>query len=432
VSTVIWTALFIALETRAAGGISSELRVGYAPTTLGATSEATVVSSTNPSLTLFAFDTVKTVSLSYSPRILFRQPNIQNELGPVIFHQAAFNASQRLSRTAVAGAGATGGVGEVDYTGLQQALNNTGVNVPRTNRIAQAAGHAELKIKIAPSVFSINDLRASLFAPLTGTSSGTTAADASTPAQPGALLPTQTMVDAGSIVTTQVSANSSVGAGARAAFYHSNNGLRLLVLSPGVDLVTILGRYLGELRVSMGLSFVRDLSENVPGKRSESRALPISGVSLLNRLVDTTGIKLSSELGFSTTFFVDPTVGKGRLRGQADARLRATFSRQWSASLEAMFVTSLMKHPLLQGDPALSMIDPTTFRYPFETQLMLVLPVRWQPSADFSMEAGARFIERGPHLAAPSFGLRERESWIYLLATLGFDFTRSRPGSTPR
>jgi hypothetical protein len=148
--------------------------------------------------------------------------------------------------------------------------------------------------------------------------------------------------------------------------------------------------------------------------------------------VDSKGFKLSSELGMSTTFFVDPTLGKGRLRGQANGRLRATFSREWSASLEAMFVTSLMKHPLTQGDPSTSMASGSMIRYPYETQLMLVLPVRWQPSADFSMEAGARFTERGPHLAAPSFSLGERESWIYLLATLGFDFTRSRPGSTPR
>lgn len=430
-STFLWTALFFALETRAAGGISSELRVGFAPSTVGASSEATVVSTTNPSLTLFAVDEVKTVSLSYSPRILFREPNIQQEFRPVIFHQAAFNASKRLSRTAVAGVGATGGVGEVDYTGLQQALGTANANVPRTNRIAQVAARGDLKVNLGHGVLTTNDLRASIFAPLAETSSANTASDVNAPAQPRTLFPRQSMVDVGSLVSVQAFPNSIVGAGARAAFYSSSNGLRLLVFSPGVELDTMLGRSMGELRVSMGLAIVRDLSESVPGKRSESRVLPMSGISLLNRLADGRGIKLSSELGLSTSFFVEPTFGKGRLRGQAYGRLRATFSRRWSASFEAMFVTSLMKHPLVQADPAAFMGDSPMFRYPYETQLMVVLPVRWQPSADFSIEAGARFTERGPHLAAPSFSLGERESWIYLLATLGFDFTRNRPGSIP-
>jgi hypothetical protein len=432
VSTILWTALFVALETRATGVVNSELRAGSAPASAGARSEATVVSTTTPSLVLYMFDRTRTGSVSYSPRFLFREPNGQDELRPVIFHQAALNGTQRFSRFAVGRVGVTGGLGELDYTGLQQSLgNNAGLNVPRTNKIAQGTAYGELTNKLDDQWSLFSDVRASLFSPRTGVTSMPSVVEASAPAQVNNLIARQTTVDVGSSVSTQIAASGNLAAGLRAASYSSSNGVSLFVLSPAISFTNVIDGGTGELRLAAGVAIVRDLNDDVVGHRSQSRLLPTSGVSVVNQLSNSKAMRLWSDVGCSSSFFVDPVYGRARLRGQANAALRAMFSRQWNARFELVFSTSLMKHPMIQRDLSVPVMDTAVAQYPFETQLILTIPLRWQPTPDFSMEGGVRVAKRGPHLAAPGFSLAERESWVYVAATVGFDLTGGRPATVP-
>lgn len=433
-SAAIWTALYLALETRAAVGVTSELRGGRAPLTAGLTSVPTVAWTTSPSLSLLAFDETRSFRLSYAPRLLLRAPNIEGRLRPIIFHQAALEGSQRFSPTVAASLNGTGGVGELDYSAWQQLLGNVGANVPRTNRLAQASAAARLSVKASPNVAVENDLRASIYWPLSTTSMAPEPMD-SMSTLPTLFLARQLRIEVGPRVTKRLSVRDAVSAGVDTAYYHSNRGLRLLAINPQVGVERLLDR-VGMLRVTVGITVVRDLAPAEALVQSESRVAPSFELLLTNQITAQRGFALNSDLGITTGYTVDPVLGRGRVRGLATWRLRAAFTRQWSAAFEVGFGTSLMNNPLVLGptsgvvppaDPAMA-APPGT--YPYETQLIAVLPVRYQHSADFAFEAGARFVERGPHLRAPNFALGDRETWLYVLATAGFDFSRRRPATT--
>ena len=228
----------------------------------------------------------------------------------------------------------------------------------------------------------------------------------------------------------RVSPRRQLTAGVDTAYYSSTNGLRLLTMTPEVGSNLKLDRQ-GVLRVAVGLTVARDLADRAPGEKSESRVTP-SGNIRLTQLAGRRTTRLESELAATTAYFVDPVLGRGLLRGTAMARLRAVFSREWSAGLELTFSTSLMKHPLLLPGLPPPVNDPTMpgRGYPYETVVAATLPVRWQFSRTFELEGGGRFVDRGPHLRAPGFSLRQRETWLYVLLTATFDFGHRRPATT--
>lgn len=428
---VIWTALLFALQTRGAAGVTSELRLGRAPVSWGQPSENTVAWTTVPSLSLFAFDPVKSLSLSYTPRILLREPNIERRLRAIVLHQATLQGFARFSPAVTGSLAATGAVGELDYSAWQQVLGNTGPNVPRTNRLAQAGGQARLDIKASRTITIENEARAFVWAPL---STQTQATEQPIPGQTSFVLARQTTLGLQPSLIKQISRRNRANAAVDGAYYQSTAGLRVFTITPSLGFAHSFAAQ-GTASASFGLTIARDLSAATPGTPDESRVVPASNLRVASLLTGGSGgRRLEGEFGASTAYFVDPVLGRGRLRGTALVRFRAVFSPHWNAALEANFSTSLMKNPLLLS--TVPTVDPITqqtlaTQYPYETQLLALLPVRWQPSPAYTVEMGLRYTERGPHLRAPGFSLRERETWGYVLGTALFDFGGHAPATTP-
>lgn len=428
---MIWTALFLALETRGAAGITSEVRAGRAPVSWGQPAETTVAWTTIPSLSLFAFDSVKSLSLSYTPRILLREPNIERRLRPIVLHQATLLGSARLTPRMQGSLSAMGAVGELDYSAWQQVLGNTGPNVPRTNRLAQAGAQGHLDFKASPSLTLETDARASVWAPL---SKQTQATEQPIPGQTSFVLARQTNLGLQQSLVEQLSRRTRVNAAVDGAYYRSSAGLRIYTITPSAGFSHLFSAH-GTVSASLGITMAHESTPSQLGRPDNWRVVPASNFRVANLLVGGSGgRRLEGEFGGSTAYFVDPVLGRGRLRGLVLARLRAVFSHAWNAALEVNFSTSLMKHPLLLSN--VPTVDPITQQalvnqYPYETQLIAVLPVRWQPSPAYTVEMGLRFTERGPHWRAPGFSLRERETWGYVLGTALFDFGGHTPATIP-
>jgi hypothetical protein len=135
--------------------------------------------------------------------------------------------------------------------------------------------------------------------------------------------------------------------------------------------------------------------------QSFSPIAPIGGARLVSLLYQSRDVKVRGDVSGAVSWNLDPVLRTGVPRGQGNAAIGAAFGPLWSAELSGMVSTNLTRDAL-PGNPD-------------ETMFMARLPVRFQASRHFVLEAGARYSDRAPHLSAPGFSWHGRESLAYVM-----------------
>jgi hypothetical protein len=226
-------------------------------------------------------------------------------------------------------------------------------------------------------------------------------------------LPTQTLVTATPGVRFALSRRSNLEAlvglaetdiqGIRLATPFAGTRANIFTVQPQVGLIEDLNRR-HQLRAFVGLTYAAVLI-NPDRSRPWLPLTPLLRAELDSFLWRTRASVVRSTLGASTAWFADPVLGAAVLRGTAEARVEATFGRQWSAGARALFTTDLGK-PLAPAVPG--GISPD------ETIVQLEVPVQYRWTDQLALEFGARFAERAPNLSATDFRWRNRELWAFL------------------
>jgi hypothetical protein len=192
--------------------------------------------------------------------------------------------------------------------------------------------------------------------------------------------------------------------------------MNVLMIQPQLGLVRDLSRS-QQVRAFAGLTYAAVLI-NPDKQRNWLPLTPLCRVELGSLLWRTRASALRSSLGAGTAWYADPVLGAAVLQGMTEARLEAQLGLRWSAAARAAFTTDL-NAPL--PAPATSGVSPD------ETVVLVEVPFRYRWSTQLDVEFGARYAERGPHLAAADFGWHNRELWAFVTLLT----TTSRP-SRPR
>ncbi len=226
-------------------------------------------------------------------------------------------------------------------------------------------------------------------------------------------LPTQTLVTATPGVRFALSRRSNLEAlaglaetdiqGIRLATPFAGTRANIFTVQPQVGLIEDLSRR-HQLRAFVGLTYAAVLI-NPDKSRPWLPLTPLLRAELDSFLWRTRASSVHSTFGASTAWFADPVLGAAVQRGTAEARIDATFGRQWSAGARALFTTDLGKPlaPAVPGDIS-----------PDETIGQVEVPVLYRWSDQLVLEFGARFAERAPNLSATDFRWRNRELWAFL------------------
>ncbi len=389
-----------AAQTDVSGGVSGEVRGGWAPTQLNLPSTPAAVVVITPNVDLVHANRRQgAVSLGYAPRLFFRQPNRLSLRRPLLFHTVEFSYDRPMSRQWRFRTQAAGRFGELDYTSASVAFDPGQTSLPEASVLSFA---------IVDAGFGFTGL----VAPRTSLGIGVSAG-------------TRRPLDAGNVVGVRslpdrVYANVSVGprfeVTARDTVSMTAIG-SLNDFDPGAIFVSVDGRvaWIHALRRNLNIAldggaFVTRVAarQDDPGT-SNGATVPVGGIGISGRLRARANYSVegSSSVGFSGLF--DALSGRLLYRVRANARMLASFPPRWSAGFDAGFTTAPTREPLrvIGGQPV-----P-------ETLATIQTPIRYLIDDFKTIEFGGILGIRAPHLAAQSFDSVRYEAWVYLAFRIG-------------
>jgi hypothetical protein len=414
---VAFLPLLVTAEVQIATGIGAEARVGEIPRVAGTGSTAFVSTIVTPAATVLRLDRRSELSLHYEPRMLWRDPP-EFQVRPLLFHSLVLAHRHRLARTAEWKLQLAASYGEVDYVALGQLLS-TQTTIPRTNRIFasenQASGTWQVDRRTRLELGARLTYRRFLDAPANAAS----ADPASVPT-----LVAQNTLRLIPQMTRHLTRQERLGVSSELALYALTSnatadgptGFSALVWQPQLGWNEQGPSH--SLWARAGISVAGRLVESTPA-RSWTPVWPVGELGLAWLLHHARDLELRGELTVASIWYLEPVLVAGLPRGLANASLEANIGRKWQTSLYARFSTDVTQAPMV-GTPN-------------ETLLTAGLPVRFQISPSWLLEAGGRYTQRAPHIAAPNFSFRDRELYGYL--KIAFLFRESLNGTrspTPR
>lgn len=404
-------ALVLAIDPRAtrvdiSGGVTAEVRGGYAPVIVTLPSKPSFLAVLVPSADLRVMRHRGVFNLGYAPRLLLRQPNLFDVARPLVLHTITSGYQVALTRTWRLVAAATANVGELDYTAANLVFGQIQPNLPNTELLRFALFGAQVTIdgRIAPRHSLAITPSMTIRQPLNVASERR----GILPSARAGNLALLYSYDATRLDTLQLAANPGVldfepGAlffniDARAAWARRIRPRLAARLDAGAFATTVIDR--------------QDAATN-PG----SRVLPVGGAALEGRLFGRSHFVLDANINAGFLGFYDYVQGTLQPRGGGGVQLTASLPPRWSVGLNASLFTAATRRPqaVVMGQPP-----------PFESVVLSQIPVTYRIDDYKQIEFGAIANFRMPHLRADDFSGTSKEIWGYVAFRISGGTARGR------
>lgn len=407
------------------GGAVMEMRGGRAPVNPASAPTPSVLAVVAPIGRLHwgARSHATTAVLQYSPRILYRFPNLAQLNRPLLLHQTAAAYSRRLTPTWAMTAQAAADIGELDYTSAQTLFGDQQTALPEADVTSYLSVNGGLVFTGA-----LTPVHSLTIAPN---------ADFRTPYGASTQSSSDPTVDGFQTVLPQ-----QFGTGLTLAhnyLFRPRDTLSLQVSGQYVDFdargasYIVAGSYGWARRITSRLdSLIRAglfasqetrPPEGVDRTNAGSPVQPVVVAQLNGRLYNRSGLRISGNFGLSNTALRDSITGEVVPRIGLSSQLTFFFPPRWTAGLSANFYTTATIEPRFAADPG-GMTDPDeVFLDPSaqqETALSWRTPVSYSFRNNYAVEFGTIWSVRGPHLSTSPFRFRQLESWLYVAFSVDF------------
>lgn len=387
-----------ASRTDVSGGVSTEVRGGWAPVDPVSPSTAAFVVVLIPNVDLQHTHRRRgTVGLGYAPRMFLRQPNQLSVRRPLLFHDIDLSYARRLNRAWQFGTTARAGIGEIDYTSAALAFDVGQTQLPNN------------------SVLSLLTVDGSVG--FTGTLSPHAGLGIATGAGTRRSLPNGD--EPPSAVTrnyADVTVGPSLELGAR-------DDLSVRVVTsvidfvPGALFVSVDARLAWShalrrrlrLGVDAGMFVGRVALRQDDTTGADDAAFPVGSLSLTGTMIARSRYSLGGAVTASAFGVFDAGSGRLLYRSLLGTDLVLALPPRWSAGITASFVTAITPEPADSRD-VVSVA---------ETIALARTPIAYRIDDTKSVEFGTILGVRAPHLAAQDFSSTQYEAWLYVAFRIG-------------
>ncbi len=404
-------ALLLAIDPRGtrvdvAGGVTAEVRGGYAPLLLSDPSRPSFLTVVVPSIDFRVMRRRGTFNLGYAPRALLRQPNPFNIARPLFLHSITSGYQVAISRAWRLTAGVDATVGELDYTAANLVFGQIQSGLPDTEILSFALIGAQVTIdgRIAPR-------------------------------QSFAISPSATFRQALNVADERAGvlpAARSGNLGLLYAYEATQRDTVEVALSPGVldfepgalffnvDARAAWRRRLRPRlasRIDAGAFGTSVIAGQDAATSASSRVLPVGGAALEGRIASHSDFYVDANINAGFLGFYDYIQGTLQPRAGGGVQVTATIPPRWSVGLNASLFTAATRKPQpeIMGQPP-----------PIETVLLTQVPVTYRIDDTKQIEFGAIANFRMPHLRVDDFSATSSELWGYVAFRIAGGTARGR------
>jgi hypothetical protein len=426
-------AAFIASSSvvEAAAGVDGEVAAGRAPVQLNGQEENSVTFTLVPGAALRLRGATNTLTLSYTPRIFYRVPNVLEVSRPLVLHQFQLDDILRASRNMTWTSTAGVSVGEIDYT-ASALVFDPGSSAVRTSvvDIVRGEGQTGFQLDVTRRLRWSADVAGEYTTPIN-------AGDTSTPPPVEAVgdfsnatgtVPKSAQVSATSSLSYAVTRADRIAANGEVTYQWFPDTGRFLLLSPNISWDSQLSRQT-TMSVSAGVAYVITLA--TPGGSDPGDAIGgTGGFAMESVLYRARNVRVSTGFGANLDWFFDPIAGTSQPRAGANAGTNIDIGRDWSISPNFSFYTILRGASTTLGEPAIETPDGSEAPLPpvttqgityDATQLRGEIPFTYRISNLVSLNFGTRGALRGRSLTQDNFRLNERyEIWAFFGLTVRY------------
>jgi hypothetical protein len=401
-----------AARTDVSGGVSTEVRGGWAP--------VTPISESSPAFALVVTPNIDlrrrqrryrgVLSLTYSPRMFLRLPNQLSLQRPLFFHNGELAYARALTPTWQLNTSAAARYGELDYSATGLALDTGQTNTPNATVLTVAIFDGSVGFRGSVSRRTNLDIVAAggTQRPILGDDGVLTT-------------PTRNYGRLTLAPGHQLTARDEL----RLSFETS-----LTDFEPGAMYVSVDSRlgWSHQLRQRLRLTMDAGVFVNRVALRQDdttnsgNAAFPVGSIGLDGRLRSRVNYTLDGSLSAGVFGIFDVASGRLLYRSSLIAATALTLPPRWALGIDASFVTAITPEPIDTRD---------ALNIP-ETLANLQTPVTYTIDETKSVEFGARFSVRAPHLASESFATTRYEAWGYVAFRIAGGTARGRREVTAR
>jgi len=399
------------------GGATAQLQAGRAPPNPGLDPTPAVLAVVTPVARLHwaARARNQNAVLSYSPRLLYRFPNILNLNRPLLLHQIGGRYARGLTPTWSMVTGLAANIGEIDYTTAQQVFGDQQGNLPNASVVSYAAIGAN--IGFTGMLNPVHRLSLGV-----GADFRTPYGESSETDDPNsqALLPQQTSgsgtVSHGYLVRSTDTLTTTLS-GQYVDF--DNRGASYIVSGTYGWAHRIDSRLTSNIEAGLFLSQQTRAPEGFEQRVVGGTPVrPVFSAGLAGRLYNRTRLRITGNFGVSSSAFLDSVAGEVVPRAGASTGVTFFVPPSWTAGVQANFFTVATLEPRDFGE------DANTAQQQ-ETVISFRTPVSYQfRNNSYALEFGSIVSARGPHLRAGDFQFRQLEVWGYV--AVAFEFASGR------
>jgi hypothetical protein len=368
--------------------VRAEVAVGYAPVEYGGRTRATTTYTLSPMVGWWIGSHTRSLLLAYTPRLMLRRPNRVGVDRPLIMHGANADYAERLSRQVQLTSQLAWAYGETDYLSLEEALGPTQTTVPRVTLIktTQVSGQVGLSQAYTPRNRREIGLGASRFQPKG--------------VQARRVLSAQTSMN-GSWTESYLMSRRDTGSLTLGGGYTRFSGgilrtrRRYVFESARAGWERRLSQE-GSLAVGAGAYAV----QMTGGVRSW---FPAADASLTDSLGRVGELRVTGHASAATEATPDNVLGRLRPMLSLGAGATATSMEGWAVGLSVSGATAATLEPLEPGQS--------------ESVMSAAVPLSYELSQEFVLEAGARATALASHWAARHRHTTDTQAWLYVALT---------------
>lgn len=401
-----------AARTDVGGGVSTEVRGGWAP--------ITPTSSSSPAFALVVTPNVDlrrrqrrhrgVLSLTYSPRMFLRLPNQLSLQRPLFFHNGELAYARAISRTWQLSTSAAGRYGELDYSATGLAFSTGQTRVPNATVLSVAIFDGAVGFRGALTRLTSLDIR------MAGGTQRPILGDDGVRTTPSrnygslTLAPSHQLGPRDGVQLTVVTSTTDFDPGAvflsvdsRAGWAHQLRRNLRLNMDAGVFVSRVVARQ-DDPTDSAGATF------------------PVGSIGLDGRLRARTQYTLDGAIAAGMFGIFDAASGRLLYRSSLTASTLLALPPRWAVGINATFVTAATREPIDTRD---------ALNIP-ETLANLTTPIIYAIDDTKQVEFGTRVSIRAPHLASESFSTTRYEAWGYVAFRISGGTARGRREITSR
>lgn len=406
----------------AAAGVEGEVAAGRAPLDLEGDEENSLTFTFVPGAALRLRSMTDTLTLTYTPRIFYRVPNLLDVNRPLLLHQMTLDHSDKVSRRLTWNSTLSASVGEVDYT-ASNLVFNTATSAVRTSvtDIIRLEGQTGFQYELSRQLRWTWDANADYTRPLGDATFAPPVGMDGTPVDIGNLplggVPESAQASTISGLSYAVTRADRVGLSGEITYQWFPDTGRFLLLSPSLFWEKQMSRRT-DIGVAAGIAYVVTV-ETLDGRNQDNSIGGTGSLSYDSVVYRARSAVMSLGLAASLDWFFDPLAGTSQPRAGIDANSNIQVGRDWQITPNASFYTLLRES---RSAPAPRADDGTINIVSLDaTQLRGEIPCSYRLSDLAYVNFGVRGSLRGRSLLDEEFSLTELvEFWAFAGFTLRF------------